>query len=153
MKLWNELNMNGLYLYFAYGSNLLPSRMIRRCPHALSVGPAILPNYQITERLYADVDFRDGSQVFGFLYLLRASDVVALDRYEGYPAVYKRYMAEVLMDNVMYPALVYEMTDVTKRVRNGMPYPDTYRRICRSGARIRKIKNHFSQRNKTYENN
>ena len=153
MKQWNELKMNGLYLYFAYGSNLLPSRMIRRCPHALPVGPAILPNYQITERLYADVDFRHGSQVFGFLYLLRASDVVALDRYEGYPAVYKRYMAEVLMDDVMYPALVYEMTDVTKRVRNGIPYPDAYRRICRSGARIRKIKSHFSQRNKTYENN
>ena len=62
-------------------------------------------------------------------------------------------MAEVLMDDVMYPALVYEMTDVTKRVRNGTPYPDAYRRICRSGARIRKIKSHFSQRNKTYENN
>ena len=49
--------MNGLYAYFAYGSNLLPERLFQRCPTAVPYAPAILPNYRLTERLYADVDY------------------------------------------------------------------------------------------------
>ena len=48
--------MNGLYAYFAYGSNLLPERLFQRCSTAVPYAPAILPNYRLTERLYADVD-------------------------------------------------------------------------------------------------
>ena len=138
--------MEGLYLYFAYGSNLLPSRMFRRCPRAIPVGPAVLPNYRIAERLYADVDYQPGGRVAGFLYLLRAADVAVLDRYEGYPAVYKRYTVDVYMDDTAYPALVYEMTGETKRIRDGKPYPEEYRRVCRDGARIHGIENNFTQR-------
>lgn len=76
--------MNGLYAYFAYGSNLLPERLFQRCPTAVPYAPAILPNYRLTERLYADVDYAPGEQVHGFVYLLRAHDVARLDRYEGY---------------------------------------------------------------------
>ena len=36
--------MNGLYAYFAYGSNLLPERLFQRCPTAVAYAPAILPN-------------------------------------------------------------------------------------------------------------
>ena len=48
--------MNGLYAYFAYGSNLLPERLFQRCPTAVPYAPAILPNYRLTERLIAEVD-------------------------------------------------------------------------------------------------
>ena len=48
--------MNGVYAYFAYGSNLLPERLFQRCPTAVAYASAILPNYRLTERLYADVD-------------------------------------------------------------------------------------------------
>ena len=58
--------MNGLYAYFAYGSNLLPERLFQRCPTAVPYAPAILPNYRLTERLYADVDYAPGEQVHGF---------------------------------------------------------------------------------------
>ena len=71
--------MNGLYAYFAYGSNLLPARLLQRCPTAVPYAPAILPNYHLTERLYADVDYAPGKQVHGFVYLLRAHDVARLD--------------------------------------------------------------------------
>lgn len=36
--------MNGVYAYFAYGSNLLPERLFQRCPTAVAYAPAILPN-------------------------------------------------------------------------------------------------------------
>lgn len=52
--------MNGLYAYFAYGSNLLPERLFQRCSTAVPYAPAILPNYRLTERLYADVDYAPG---------------------------------------------------------------------------------------------
>ena len=125
--------MNGLYAYFAYGSNLLPARLLQRCPTAVPYAPAILPNYRLTERLYADVE-----------YLLRAHDVARLDRYEGYPQIYRRYTVDVILDDgTELPALIYEMTPKTKEIRNGLPYPEEYRKICREGADIHKIKNHF----------
>ncbi len=136
--------MNGLYAYFAYGSNLLPARLLQRCPTAVPYAPAILPNYRLTERLYADVDYAPGKQVHGFVYLLRAYDVARLDRFEGYPQIYRRYTVDVILDDgTELPALIYEMTPKTKEIRNGLPYPEEYRKICREGADIHKIKNHF----------
>ena len=136
--------MNGLYAYFAYGSNLLPERLFQRCSTAVPYAPAILPNYRLTERLYADVDYVLGEQVHGFVYLLRAHDVARLDRCEGYPQIYRRYTVDVILgDGTELPALIYEMTPKTKEIRNGLPYPEEYRKICREGADIHKIKNHF----------
>ena len=123
--------MKGLYAYFAYGSNLLPERLFQRCPTAVPYAPAILPNYRLTERLYAE-------------YLLRAHDVARLDRYEGYPQIYRRYTVDVILnDGTELPALIYEMTPKTKEIRNGLPYPEAYRKICREGANLHRIKNHF----------
>ena len=93
--------MNGLYAYFAYGSNLLPARLLQRCPTAVPYAPAILPNYRLTT---VDVILDDGTEL---------------------------------------PALIYEMTPKTKEIRNGLPYPEEYRKICREGADIHRIKNHF----------
>ena len=125
--------MNGLYAYFAYGSNLLPARLLQRCPTAVPYAPAILPNYRLTERLYADVDYAPGKQVHGFVYLLRAHDVI-----------YRRYTVDVILgDGTALPALIYEMTPKTKEIRNRLPYPEEYRKICREGANLHRIKNHF----------
>ena len=49
--------MNNLFLYFAYGSNMNPSRMAKRCPGAIALGGAVLLNHRLAERLYADIDF------------------------------------------------------------------------------------------------
>lgn len=136
--------MNVLYAYFAYGSNLLPERLLQRCPTAVPYAPAILPNYRLTERLYADVDYVPGEQVHGFVYLLRAQDVVRLDRFEGYPQIYRRYTVDVILDDgTELPALIYEMTPKTKEIRNGLSYSEEYRKICREGANLHRIKNHF----------
>ena len=137
--------MKNLYLYFAYGSNLLPSRMRRRCPNSIPFAPGILPNYRIAERLYADIDYSPGDEVSGFLYILRPGDVAMLDRYEGYPHIYKRYTVEIVLgDGSEVPAIVYEMSEETKRVRSRMRYPEEYRLICRDGARFHRIKNNFT---------
>ena len=67
-----------------------------------------------------------------------------LDRYEGYPQIYLRYTVDVILDDgTELPALLYEMTPKTKEIRNGLPYPEEYRKICREGANLHRIKNHF----------
>ena len=89
----------------------------------------------LTERLYADIDYAPGKQVH---------DVARLDRYEGYPQIYRRYTVDVILDDgTELPALIYEMTPKTKEIRNGLPYPEAYRKICREGANLHRIKNHF----------
>lgn len=97
-------------LYFAYGSNLSPQQMARRCPDSIFLGKATLPGYrwQANERGISNVVMdpdpdsdpevvkawqgsgRDGKEeemepaaVEGLLYALSIDDEIRLDRYEG----------------------------------------------------------------------
>ena len=49
----------------------------------------------------------------------------------------------ILDDGTELPALIYEMTPKTKEIRNGLSYSEEYRKICREGANLHRIKNHF----------
>ena len=51
-----------------------------------------------------------------------------------------------LDDGSEIPALVYEMTEETKVARNGMAYPEEYRKMCRDGALIHQIPNDFTKK-------
>ena len=77
-------------LYFAYGSNMASRRMRTRVPGARALGRARLAGWC----LVADKPGRDGSAktnlapdpgacVWGVLWTLRESDLLALDRFEG----------------------------------------------------------------------
>lgn len=78
------------FLYFAYGSNLLPARLQARCPSARVVGPALAPDH----RLEFTKPGRDGSgkatlhpasgaAVPGVLYRIDLADQPALHAAEG----------------------------------------------------------------------
>lgn len=129
--------------YFAYGSNMNLEQMAVRCPGASPVGSAILAGYRLTERQYADIDRSPGSSVNGLLWRVTAADLVALDRYEGFPRFYTRYRVNVVVDGRQVNAIVYEMTARAKREREGHPYSEYYRDICSSGAVVNGIKNEF----------
>lgn len=79
-------------LYFAYGSNLDPVQMTRRCPSAQVVGVARLPAHRLTFPRpceswgggVAGIEACDDDGcVEGVVYELCDEDVAALDRYEG----------------------------------------------------------------------
>ena len=44
------------YLYFAYGSNLNVLQMAQRCPDSVGISPAVLSDYKLVERSYADIE-------------------------------------------------------------------------------------------------
>jgi len=122
-------------LYFAYGSNMNPDRMAIRCPDASVIGRAELHDYKLTERLYADIDYQEDSIVYGFLYQISNRHLKLLDKFEGVPKIYMRKLVDVVYNGTHFTALTYEMTPETKRVRNGQPYSEEYRRICSEGAK------------------
>lgn len=71
--------------YFAYGSNMDRSQMVRRCPDAALIGKARLYNhkFELDEEGVATVTPKPGSQVEGLLWLISPKDRDRLDRYEG----------------------------------------------------------------------
>ena len=140
--------MKSPILYFAYGSNMNPIRMAQRCPGAITLGVGVLRNYRLAERLYADIDFQEGAEVHGVLYLISEQNLRSLDAREGYPKVYRRMWLDVEFEGETYLAVTYEMTIMTKIARRGRKYPEEYRKLCSGGARFHKIKNQFTTRRK-----
>lgn len=129
-------------LYFSYGSNMNTCRMTARCPTAEPLGPAILFGFRLVEHLYADIEPHAGAQVHGVLWRMNESDLAALDRYEGYPRLYDRFVTAVDLVTVLpsgqmatVPAVVYIMTAATKQMRGLGSYTPEYWGICHEGAR------------------
>lgn len=102
-RCWRNIRTGQLiiveFLYFAYGSNMDPMQIRRRCPSARFVSVARLDNYHLafTRRSprrrcgVADVVADHGSEVWGVVYRITASrDMLALDSAEGFRKDRKR---------------------------------------------------------------
>lgn len=111
--------------YFAYGSNLHVAQMQRRCPDATVVGAAKLPGHRLVFRGVADVEPYASRSVPGGLWRISAADLVALDAYEGWPSLYRRFVLDVeLADGTTVPAWTYVMVDRDEQMLPGRYYLD-----------------------------
>ena len=125
-----------MHLYFAYGSNLLFSRMRDRVPSARLLERARLPGV----RLVFDKRGRDGSgkanlcealgsSVWGVLYAIEPAGWEALDRHEG---GYARVAVEVVgEEGELHAAATYVAQVFTA---DAVPF-DWYRELVIEGAR------------------
>lgn len=101
-------------LYIAYGSNLNLPQMAYRCPTAKVVGTSEIKDYELLFRggrqsAVATVEPLKGSSVPVLLWKLKERDLQALDRYEGYPSLYRKEILEVELKGKAVPAMVYIM--------------------------------------------
>lgn len=101
-------------LYLAYGSNLNLEQMANRCPTARPVGSAILKDYQLLFRgghggSVATVEPCKGKTVPCLLWEITPADEVALDRYEGFPFLYRKETIKVKQGKKLVDAMVYIM--------------------------------------------
>ena len=80
---------------FRYGSNMDVRQMKERCQGAIRMKPAVLHDYKLTERLYADIDESAGRHVSGILWSISEKDLKNLDIYEGFPTFYTRKTVHV----------------------------------------------------------
>lgn len=86
-------------IYAAYGSNLNHDQMAQRCPKARFIGKALLRDFRLVFRVYADIEHAKGSVVPIGLWKITPDCLVALDRYEGYPFSYGRTRVRVQLPN------------------------------------------------------
>lgn len=132
---------NDKILYFAYGSNMLPQRLVDRCPSAIVLGVASATYHYITFGLAG----RDGSgkaaiiktqdesdQVFGVLYEIALSELDDLDTFE---LKYERNDDfEVTFEGEKRQAITYYVPK--ERIEIGLLPKDWYRDICVAGAKL-----------------
>lgn len=90
--------------YFAYGSNLCPRQIVKRCPSTLAIGVAVLHHHRLVFPRYshnwqcgvAGVEPSEGQVVEGVVYQMNRSCIETLDRHEGVHAGrYRRDMVNV----------------------------------------------------------
>lgn len=126
-------------LYFAYGSNMLTSRLRERCPSGRPLGAAVLRRHA----LHWHKRSKDGSGkcdisksgdpesvVHGVLYEISEHEKRGLDRAEGLGYGYEQVVVEVVRDGQPFMAAAYAATDVDPTLK---PF-DWYHAYVLNGA-------------------
>lgn len=101
-------------LYIAYGSNLNLEQMKRRCPTAEVVGTAELKNWRLRFRggshsAVATIEREQGFTVPVLIWRIQPEDEVALNRYEGFPFLYRKETLCLTVSGKRVRAMVYIM--------------------------------------------
>ena len=101
-------------LYIAYGSNLNLEQMKRRCPTAEVVGTAELKNWRLRFRggshsAVATIEREKGFTVPVLIWRIQPEDEVALNRYEGFPFLYRKETLCLTVSGKRVRAMVYIM--------------------------------------------
>lgn len=116
--------MNKDRLYIAYGSNLNLEQMKHRCPTAEVVGASELKNWRLWFRggghsAVATIEREPGFAVPVLIWRIQPEDEAALDRYEGWPHLYRKEMLRLTVNKKRVRAMVYIMN--TDRHPYGVP--------------------------------
>jgi gamma-glutamylcyclotransferase (GGCT)/AIG2-like uncharacterized protein YtfP len=96
-------------LYLAYGSNLNLEQMKHRCPTAKVVGATVMRNWQLLFWGVATIERCKGAQVPVLVWDIQPQDEYALDRYEGWPHLYRKESVRVTLNGKQVRAMVYVM--------------------------------------------
>ena len=104
--------------YFAFGSNMLTERLVRRCPSASPLGPAVLDDHALTFSKIgregsgkATITERPGAKVFGVAFTLDPDELSLLDAFEGKGRGYDRiddFTVRLLADGTPISACTYK---------------------------------------------
>ena len=89
--------------YFAYGSNLNVQQMAQRCPDAEIVGSAYFPKWRLIFRNVASIVYTGNPDDMLPVGIWEITDACerALDRYEGFPSLYRKEIINGMMTYVM----------------------------------------------------
>jgi gamma-glutamylcyclotransferase (GGCT)/AIG2-like uncharacterized protein YtfP len=77
-------------LYFAYGANMHPGYMSRRCPAAVAVKKMELQGWELRFYTHATILPKAHTSVPGILWTVTEECESLLDSYEGYPTYYTK---------------------------------------------------------------
>lgn len=102
--------------YIAYGSNLNLEQMSRRCPTAQVVGTTTLHNWKLMFRgdrdgAVATIEREMGSKVPVLVWKIQPQDELSLDRYEGWPHLYRKETLRLTVSGYRIYAMAYIMNE------------------------------------------
>ena len=148
--------------YFAYGSNLEPLQMRRRCPGHTVVGLAELRDHKLTFPLtshdwgggVASVAPAHVQSVWGMVFQLSDADLAELDGYEGYKGpgdqhnVYDRDTASVQLVRADDGSFARRLRPLIYIARPSNPSPPSrrYLDVILTGARHHKLPSEYIAR-------
>lgn len=103
-------------LYIAYGSNLNLEQMAYRCPTAKAVGVSELKDHRLLFRgshaeAVATVEPFKGGSVPVLVWEVTPADEASLDRYEGWPFLYRKEEVKIKLNGRNIKTFVYIMND------------------------------------------
>lgn len=103
-------------LYIAYGSNLNRRQMADRCPTARVLGASEMKDFRLLFRgaptgAVATVEPYKGGSVPVLVWEVTAADEAALDRYEGWPYLYRKESVQLKLNGKPIKAFVYIMNE------------------------------------------
>ena len=108
--------------YIAYGSNLNLEQMAQRCPTAYVVGSTTLKNWRLLFRdaahtAVATVERAPGCAVPVLIWRIQPGDERALDRYEGWPRLYRKEILRITVNGRRVYAMIYIMNETAPSIR------------------------------------
>lgn len=101
--------MSKKQLYIAYGSNINLEQMKYRCPHSRVVGTSEIKGYELEFRSVATIVPKENASVPVLIWELDDRDLPILNRYEGWPRLYRQEKMPFEMDGKSYEGMAYLM--------------------------------------------
>lgn len=101
--------MSKKQLYIAYGSNINLEQMAFRCPHSKVVGTSEIKDFELEFRGVATIVPKENANVPVLIWELDERDLPILNRYEGYPSLYRQEKMSFELDGKTYEGMAYLM--------------------------------------------
>ena len=96
-------------LYAGYGSNLNMKQMERRCPNSKLVTKSVIPDWTLVFRGVADIIYRKNSKLNIGIYEITKECEYSLDKFEGFPSLYKKKYFKIQLNEKNEDVLTYVM--------------------------------------------
>lgn len=96
-------------LYIAYGSNINLEQMAFRCPHSKVVGVSEIKDHELEFRGIATIVPKENTRVPVLIWELDERDLPTLNRYEGWPRLYRQEKMDFELDGKSYEGMAYLM--------------------------------------------
>lgn len=96
-------------LYIAYGSNINLEQMAYRCLHSKVVGTSEIKNFELEFRGVATIVPKENASVPVLIWELDERDLPILNRYEGWPRLYRQEKMEFELNEKTFEGMAYLM--------------------------------------------
>ncbi len=96
-------------LYIAYGSNINLEQMAFRCPHSKVVGTSEIKDFELEFRGVATIVPKENASVPVLIWELDERDLPTLNKYEGWPRLYRQEKISFELDGKSCVGMAYLM--------------------------------------------